>query len=127
MSATVWPILMKFGTMTNIVPLQRIDRKNFEFLEIQDGGSRHFENNKNRDIYGTVWPTFTKVGTLMYNGSLNRFDRKKFRISQIQDGGRPPFWEPLNRHIFATVWSILMKFGMMTLLTHIGPLQRKYH
>ena len=30
--------------------LQRIDRKNFEFLKIQDGGSRHLENHKNRDI-----------------------------------------------------------------------------
>ena len=25
-STTVWPILMKFGTMTQIGPLQRIDR-----------------------------------------------------------------------------------------------------
>ena len=41
---------MKFGTMTHIGPLQRIDRYNFEFLEIQDGGSCHFENHKNRDI-----------------------------------------------------------------------------
>ena len=28
---------MKFGTMTHIGPLQRIDRKNLEFLKIQDG------------------------------------------------------------------------------------------
>jgi len=37
---------MKFGTMTHIGPLQRIDRQNFEFLKIQDGGSRHLENYK---------------------------------------------------------------------------------
>ena len=29
-SATVWPILMKFGTMTHIGPLQRIDRYKFK-------------------------------------------------------------------------------------------------
>jgi len=45
---------MKFGTMTRIGPLQRIDRENFEFLKIQDGGSRHLENYKNRDISAAV-------------------------------------------------------------------------
>jgi len=45
---------MIFGTMTHIGPLQRIDRSNFEFLKTQDGGSRHFENHKNRDISVTV-------------------------------------------------------------------------
>jgi len=29
--ATVWSILMKFGTMTHIRPVQRIDRWNFQF------------------------------------------------------------------------------------------------
>jgi len=28
--------------------------KNFEFLKIQDGGSRHLENQKNRDISAAV-------------------------------------------------------------------------
>jgi len=45
---------MKFGTMTHIGPLQRKGRQNFEFLKIQDGGSRHAENHKNRDISATV-------------------------------------------------------------------------
>jgi len=46
-------------------------------LKIQDGGSRHVENHKNRDISATVCPIFTKFGTLVQNGSLNRSDRKK--------------------------------------------------
>jgi len=45
---------MKFDVMTHIGPLQRIGRQNFEFLKIQDGGSRHLENHKNRDISATV-------------------------------------------------------------------------
>jgi len=45
---------MKFGTVTHIGPLQGIVRKNFEFLKIQDGGSRHLENHKNRDISAAV-------------------------------------------------------------------------
>jgi len=39
---------MKFGTVTHIV------RKNFEFLKIQDGGGRHLENHRNRDISATI-------------------------------------------------------------------------
>jgi len=45
---------MKFATMTHVGPLQRIDRKNLEFLKIEDGGSRHLENHKNRDISAEV-------------------------------------------------------------------------
>ena len=47
----------------------------FWIFEIQDGGSRHFENHKIRDISVTVWPIFTKFGVLMQNGPLNRSDR----------------------------------------------------
>jgi len=46
-----------------------------EVLKIQDGGSRHLENHKNRDISATVSPIFTKFGTLLQHGSLNRSDR----------------------------------------------------
>jgi len=45
---------VKFGTMAHIGPLQRKSRQNFEFLKIQDGGSRHLENHKNRDISAAV-------------------------------------------------------------------------
>jgi len=45
---------MKFGKMTLIGPLQGKGRQNFDFLKIQDGGSRHVENHKNRDVSATV-------------------------------------------------------------------------
>jgi len=32
----------------------KFETQNFEFLKIQDGGSRHLENHKNRDISTTV-------------------------------------------------------------------------
>jgi len=38
-----------YGSLTVDRPL-----KNFEFLKIQDGGGRHLENHKNRDISATV-------------------------------------------------------------------------
>jgi len=49
--ATVWPILMKFGRVTHIGPLQRRDRENYEVFEIQHGCGLHLEN---RDISMTV-------------------------------------------------------------------------
>jgi len=60
-------------------------------LKIQDGGSRHLEHHKNRNISATIRPIFMKFGTLMKNASLNLYGRKKIRISQIEDGGRRPF------------------------------------
>ena len=37
---------MRFGTVTHIGLLQRIYRKNFEFLKIQDGGGRHLAKSQ---------------------------------------------------------------------------------
>ena len=45
-SATVRPILMKFGMLTHIGPWQRINRYNVEFLKIQDGSGRHLEKSQ---------------------------------------------------------------------------------
>ena len=42
----VWPIFIKFGTVTQIGPLQGTDHQNFEFLKIGDGGGCHLENHK---------------------------------------------------------------------------------
>jgi len=46
--------------------------KILNFFKIRDGGGRHLENHKNRDISATVLPIFTKIGTVVQNGSLNR-------------------------------------------------------
>jgi len=46
--------------------------KIFEFLKIQDGGGRHLENHKNRDIFEMVWPIFTKLGTVVQNCALSQ-------------------------------------------------------
>ena len=35
-SAVDWPILMKFGRLTQIGPTKRISRQKFEFLKTQD-------------------------------------------------------------------------------------------
>jgi len=42
--------LIRFGTVTHIGLLQWIDRKNFEFLKIQNGGGRHLGKSQNRDV-----------------------------------------------------------------------------
>ena len=68
-------MLMKFGMVTQIGPLRGIDRQNFEFFKKQDGGGRHLENHKNRDITTTFWLIFAKFGTNTQNGCLNRVDR----------------------------------------------------
>jgi len=54
-------------------------------LKIQDGGSRHLENHKHRDISATVRPLFTKFGTLMQNGSVKKwnFTNPRWRTAAI--------------------------------------------
>ena len=47
-------------------PLDRSDRYKFEIFKIQDGGGRHLEKSKNRDISVAVGPTSTKFGTVTY-------------------------------------------------------------
>jgi len=37
---------MKFSTMTQIGPWHRINRKNLEFLKIQEGGGGHLEKSQ---------------------------------------------------------------------------------
>ena len=74
MSATVWPILMKFGMMTHIPPYSGKAVKISNFWKFKMAAAAIVENHKNRDISGTVWSIFTKFGTLMQNGSLNRPD-----------------------------------------------------
>jgi len=45
---------MTFGTLMQFHLLDRSDREKFEILKIQDGGSRHLEKSKNRDILAAV-------------------------------------------------------------------------
>ena len=72
--------------MTHIVPYSESTVK--IILKIQDGGSRHLENHKNRDISVAVWPIFTKFGTLMQNGFLTALAVKNFEFhkSKMADG-----------------------------------------
>jgi len=37
---------MKFGTLTQIGPLQGTDRENFQFFKNQDGGGSHLEKSQ---------------------------------------------------------------------------------
>jgi len=46
--------LTKFGTVTQFDALDRSDRSIFKNLKIQDGGSRHLEESKNRHIAAMV-------------------------------------------------------------------------
>jgi len=74
-SAAVWAISTKFGTVTQFVPLDSCDRLKFQISKIQDGGGRHIEKSKNHHISAAVQPTSTKFGTLMQFDLPDRSDR----------------------------------------------------
>ena len=86
MSATMWPIFMKFGTVTHIGPLHRPGRQNFDCWKIQNGGGRYLENHKNRDISATVWPIFTQFGMRCKMGSLTARTAKNWHVKNATWG-----------------------------------------
>jgi len=53
-SATVWPIVAKFGTVTHFDLLGPTHPENFNILKIQDGGGCHLEKSKNSHISAAV-------------------------------------------------------------------------
>jgi len=65
----------KWHSDTNQPPAVDWPLKFWIFGIVQDGGGRHVENHKNRDISATVWPTFMKFGKTMQKGSLHHRDR----------------------------------------------------
>ena len=101
-SATIWPILMKFGTVKQFGTLQGVRPLKFRIFQ------------KPRWRQSLSWKT-TKIAI-----SQQRTDRssrnlarlckmgvftiqivKKNWITKIQDGGRPPFWKkPLNCYLY---------------------------
>ena len=70
--------------MVQFNPFERPDRQKFQISKIQDGGGRHLEKLKNRDISAAVQPTLTQFGTMMHFEPLDRPHRQKFKILQIQ-------------------------------------------
>jgi len=70
--------------MAQFSPLERSNRYNFKNLKIQDGGSRHLEKSKNRQILATVRPILTKFGMVTHFDRLEAVDNCKFEILRIQ-------------------------------------------
>ena len=54
-SATVWLITTKFGMVTHIDPLKRVDRQNLALKKIQDDGRLPSWNPKNHGISLMIW------------------------------------------------------------------------
>jgi len=61
--------------MTHIGILQRIYRKHFEFLKMQNGGGRHLEKSRKSRYLRNGWTDLYEIGMLMQNRSLNRSGR----------------------------------------------------
>ena len=114
-------ILMKFGTVMYIGPLQHTRLLKLRIYEIQECHGRYLENHRNLDISTTVLPIFTRFDIMIQNGVFNLprpLKNLNFKNSRMR---RPLFWKPFNRYVAATVWPILMTYGMVTF---IGLFQR---
>jgi len=107
------PILIKFGTLQQILNSITVTWPNIEIFKIQDGGGRHFVNRFFGHNSSTDCPISAKFCSRKQNGTSTRARWQKLKIFKIQDGGRPPFWKLLNRHISVKNRPILMKCGTL--------------
>jgi len=58
---------MKFGTLTQIGPIQGADRENFQFFKNQDGGGSHLEKSQKSRFHSNgftdvreIWHDYAK-------------------------------------------------------------------
>ena len=108
------PILMKFGTLQQMLNLILFTWPKTEFLKIQDGGGRHLENHFFGHNSSTDCPISAKFCMRKQNGMSTRAKCQNLQIFKIQDGGRPPFWKSLNHHISVKILSDFDKIWCTT-------------
>jgi len=100
-SATVWPILIKFGTTMHIShPNYLTCNQMFENLKIQDGGRR--PSWKSKIIFKTVEPILMKFCMITQISSCS-----KNQMFKPKDGGLLPFWKLLDvicQETFGQFW-----------------------
>jgi len=104
------PILMKFGTLHQILNLVTVTWPKIAIFEIQNGDCRHLENRFFGHYTLTDCPISAKFCMRKQNGMLIRATGQNMQMCKIQDGGRPPFWKSLNYHIPV---KILLDFDKM--------------
>jgi len=107
------PILMKVGTLHQILNPMTVVWQKTKIFEIQHGVGRHLENR----FFGHNSSTDCQLSETFcirkQNGMSIRTTWQKLQFFKIQDGGRPPFWKWLNRHISVKNRPILMKVGTL--------------
>jgi len=84
-------ILMKFGTLQQLVNQIAVSWPKIEIFNIQDGGCRHLENRFFGHNSSTDCPISATFCMRKQNGMSTRATWQKLQIFKIQDGGRPPF------------------------------------
>jgi len=107
------PILIKFGTLHQILNPVTVTWPKIEIFKIQDVGGRHlvirfFGHNSSTDC-----PISAKFRMRKQNGRSTRATWQKLQIFKIQHGGPPPFRKSLNGHISVKNRPILMTFGTL--------------
>jgi len=93
------PILMKFGTLQQILNPMTVSWPKIEFLKIQTGGDRRLENRFYSHNSSTDCPISVKFCTRKLNSMPTKATWQKLQIFTIQNGGRPKFWKSFNHHI----------------------------
>jgi len=110
------PILMKFGTVHQILNPVTVTWPKIEIFGIQDGGDRHLENRFFGHNSSTDCLILAKFCMRKQNGIPTKATWQKLQAFKIQNGGRPPFWKSLNYHYLSEnivgFWQNLVYYSM---------------
>jgi len=118
-SATIWPIDSKFGSVTHFSCIDPSHPWNEIpiFWKSKMAAAAILKNWKNGHILATDWPIAAKFGNMTHFDSLNLSHPWNSHLLKIQDSGDGHLKKSKNRHISATVWPTDSKFGSVTHLT----------
>jgi len=97
-SATVWPILMKFGMSRILAPYSGPCVKISNFWKSKTAAAAILKITKIAISLQWLDRSLRNLVRRCQMSLLTAPAVKRVWILKIQQGGRPPFWNPLNRH-----------------------------
>ena len=98
------PILMKLGTLHQILNLMTVTWPKIEIFKIQDGGGRHLENRFSGHYSSTDYPISAKFCMSKQSGMLVRATGQKMQFLKSKTADSRHFE---NRQIAISQWKII--------------------
>ena len=119
-------ILIKFGTLHQILNPVTVTSPKIEIFGVQDGGRRHLEIRFFGHNSSTDCPISSKVCMRKHNGMPTKATWWKLQVFKIQESGRPSFWKWLNYHTSENIVGFWQNFVYYSMYWAWWGFQKRY-